>query len=327
MANGSKAKLFMGIDVGGTKILAALTKRSGQIVGRKRRKTPRDATTDEVFAAIAGVIADLLETQKVRKGQLQGIGLAVPGVVDDAKGKVLVAPNVNLAGLKLAGPLEKQFSTKVALGNDVDLGTLGETWLGAGKQADPVVGIFPGTGIGGGIVIGGKLHRGHWGAAAEIGHMVMQIGGPQCGCGNYGCLEALASRTAIERDIRAAVDAGAKTALTDILDNDLSQIRSGALKKALAREDPLVTSVLRRVGEVLGHACVNVRHLLDPEVIVLGGGVMEACGKFLLPIITKIVEWDPLNSRHDSNVVLSELGDDAVVLGAVALAQQLKIKN
>jgi glucokinase len=150
----------------------------------------------------------------------------------------------------------------------------------------------------------------------------MQIGGPTCGCGNRGCFEALASRSAMEREIREAVAAGRQTALTELADGDLTIIRSGMLRKALAKEDPLVAEVMRRASEVIGHACLTVRHLVDPELIVLGGGVVEACGDFILPIVCGIVDSDQLpGAGEGGHVVASVLGDDAVVLGAVALAR------
>ena len=170
----------------------------------------------------------------------------------------------------------------------------------------------------------GKLWRGDRESAGEIGHMIMQIGGPKCGCGGHGCFEALASRTAIERDLREAIAAGRKSVLLELAGGDLSVIRSGMIRKALEVEDELVTEVMRRAAEVLGYACLNVRHLIDPEAIVLGGGVIEACSDFIMPIVENIVGLDPLpGAREGGRVLLSALGDDAVVLGAVAAARKL----
>jgi glucokinase len=158
--------------------------------------------------------------------------------------------------------------------------------------------------------------------AAEIGHIVMQIDGPRCACGNRGCLEALASRTAIERDLRAAVAAGRPTILTELLGGDLEQIRSSVLRQAMAAGDALVTEVLRHAADVIGHACLTVGHLLDPEVIVLGGGVIEACSDFMLPVLEAIVADDSLAAGHaPGQIRVSSLGDDAVLLGATALAR------
>ena len=161
----------------------------------------------------------------------RAMGVAIPGVVDPELGRIVVTPNMTLTGVALGSHLEARFHVPVALGNDCNLGALGETWLGSARRASSALGIFVGTGIGGGFVRKGKLWRGAREAAGEIGHIVMQIGGPKCGCGNHGCLEALASRTAIENQLRAAVGAGRQTVLTELLGGDLQVIRSARCGK------------------------------------------------------------------------------------------------
>jgi len=318
----AKAARYVGVDVGGTNITCALVEPSGAIVARHRARTPRTGTPRHTLDMIVGAVAKLLAQAEAEAPQVQAIGLGIPGLVDPEQGRVIVTPNMNLTGLKVVPPLAKKFGIPVVLDNDVNLGTLGEQWLGAARKADSAVGIFVGTGIGGGLICDGQLVRGARHAAGEIGHMVMEVDGPLCGCGNKGCLEALASRSAIERDIRDAVAAGRKTILTDLLGGDLSSIRSKALQRALDAEDELVSAVMRRAARFLGFACLSVRHLLDPEVIVLGGGVMEACGSFVMPVVEEVMDSDSLTAgRESARVVRSELGDDAVVLGAVALAQ------
>ena len=317
-----KVRLYLGVDIGGTKIQASLVEGSGTILGGERSLTPRDGGADQVVAAIEKTMQEAIEAGGLQPGDLTAIGVAVPGVVDPKAGRVVVTPNMNLTGVALGPHLEERFKVAVALGNDCNLGALGETWLGSARKAQSTMAILVGTGIGGGFVQKGKLWRGARESASEIGHIVMQIGGPECGCGNRGCLEALASRSAIERDLRKAIDAGRKSVLPEILEGDLSMVRSSAMRKALEAGDELVTEVMRRASEVLGHACLTVRHLLDPEVIVLGGGVVEACSEFIMPIAENIVGSDQLPGARDSGqVLLSALGDDAVVLGAVALAR------
>ena len=314
-------RTYMGIDIGGTKIQVSLVEESGTVVLSRRCATPRDVGPEGVVAAIERAIGETLEEAECESSDLGAIGLAVPGVVDPDLGLVVVTPNMNLTGVAIGSHLEGRFKVPVALSNDCNLGTLGETWLGSARNAKSTVGILVGTGVGSGVVNNGKLWRGARESAGEIGHIVMQIGGPKCGCGNYGCLETLASRSAIERDIRQAVADGRETVLSELLEGDLSMIRSGMLRRALEAEDGLVIEVMRTASEVLGHACLTVRHLVDPEVIVLGGGVMEACSDFMLPIIENIVGSDQLpGAREGGRVLLSALGDDAVVLGAVALA-------
>ncbi len=319
----SSVRYYLGIDVGGTKIQASLTEESGKILGRHRSPTPREGGPDEVVAAIDEAIEAVMGDHDLPLEGLSGIGIAVPGVVDPDKGLVVVTPNMNLTGVEIGPHLEDRFRVPVAVGNDCDLGTLGEAWLGSARDAQSAVGILVGTGIGSGIVTRGKLWRGAREAAAEIGHIVMEIGGPQCGCGNFGCFEALAGRAAIERDLAQAIEKGRKSVLTNLRDGDLRVIKSGALGDALEAGDELVTDVLRHAAEVIGHACLTVRHLLDPEVIVLGGGVMEACSDFMLPIIQEVVDSDRLaGARPAGPLRLSSLGDNAVVLGALALARR-----
>jgi glucokinase len=311
------------VDVGGTKILAAVWTPSRGIVGRKRCPTPFEGDTEKVIEAILGTIEEAMQDAGVSPEDVSAIGLAIPGVVDPDSGRVAITPNMNLTGANIVKAIQKRIKVPIELGNDVNLGTLGEVWLGAARDAASVVGMFIGTGIGGGLFLDGKIIRGCRETAGEIGLMVMEIGGPKCGCGSRGCLEAIASRTAIERDIRKAVRKGAESAIADLAKDFPDRIKSSALREALDAEDPVVSAVMEKASSAIGYACLSIRHLLDPEVIVLGGGVIEACGEFMLPIIDRIMAEDPLTgARSGGRVMLSLLGDDAVVLGGVALAMQ-----
>jgi glucokinase len=317
-------RLYLGVDVGGTKVQASLVRESGEIIGRERCPTPRKRGPERVVAAIEKAMDDIVQKNGISPNDLTAMGIAVPGVVDPDRGIVVVAPNMPLTGVALGSLLEARFKAPIIIGNDGNFGALGETWLGSARKARSAMYICVGTGIGAGLVLRGKLWRGDRESAGEIGHMIMQVDGPKCGCGNHGCFEALASRTAIERDIREAVAAGRPSVLVELAGGDLSVIRSGMIRKALDVEDELVTGVMRRASEVLGYACVNVRHLIDPAAIVLGGGVVEACSDFIMPIVDNIVGRDPLpGARDGGRVLLSALGDDAVVLGAVAAARKL----
>jgi glucokinase len=318
-------EFYLGVDVGGTKILAVLADQAGTVLARRRSPTPRDVPPEATVKAIQRVINDVLRDGGLPATRLRGIGIAVPGVVDPAAGNIVTTPNMNLSGVALGSLLQKKFHVPVFLENDVNLGVLGEAWLGAARGAESAIGIFVGTGIGGGIVIDGQLVTGYRNGAAEIGHMVVQVGGPLCGCGNRGCLEALASRTAIERDIREAIGNGRPSVVRKLTNDDQKVIRSNVLKKALKQDDPLVAEVLRKASETIGYACLTLRHVLDPEYIVLGGGVVEACGNFMLPIIEQIVNLHSMPGARENNpIVASKLGDDAVALGGVALVKTVQ---
>jgi glucokinase len=324
-AGGDKTpRLYLGVDIGGTKVQCSLVWESGEIIGREKCPSPRKGGPERVVAAIEKCMDEIVRRADVNPGDLTAIGIAVPGVVDPKRGLIVKAPNINLTGVDLGSLLKARFKTPIIIGNDGNFGALGETWLGSARKAKSALYICVGTGIGSGLVQHGKLWRGARESAGEIGHMIMQIDGPKCGCGGRGCFEALASRTAIERDLRDAISAGRKSVLLELAGGDLSVIRSGMIRKAIEVEDELVCSVMRRAAEVLGYACLNIRHLIDPEAIVLGGGVIEACSDFIMPIIENVVGLDPMPGvREGGHVLLSALGDDAVVLGAIAAARML----
>ena len=343
--NFMQQKHYIGIDVGGTKIQTSLVTEAGVVLASLRRETPRKCHADVTLQAIEDAVKALFQEQKLQTGDLAGIGIAIPGTVQQDTGFIVGTPNMNLSGVDLGSYMQSRFDLPIAIGNDCNLGTLGECWLGSGRNAASCVGIFVGTGIGAGVVMNDTVLSGAGQSAGEIGHVVIQVPCEdwrqqmrnkqkkfssvivpkhlyQCGCGNYGCFESLASRTAIERFIREAVNNGEKSIITELNGGSLEVIKSGTLAKALKAKDRVVTTIMHYVSQVIGHACLTVRHLLDPEVIVLGGGVMEACQKFMMPVIEAVVVNDRLLAASSKRrVLLSTLRDDAVVLGAVALVR------
>jgi len=315
--------LVVGIDLGGTKILAAAVDAQGKILGRAKRSTD----PEEGSRAVLSRLADCAREAVARAGRewpdVRAVGVGAPGPLDPEKGVVIFAPN--LSGWKnvpVKATLEKTLRKPVFLENDVNVGTLGEHVLGAGKGVRDLVGIFVGTGIGGGVILNGQLHRGFNKTAGEIGHMIVQIGGPKCGCGNRGCLEAIASRTAIARDIAAAIRKGKKSSLGKRRAIDPSDLKSGDIAKALDEGDRVARKVIRRAARAIGVSILNVIHVLNPEMIVLGGGAM-AFGDHLLPIVRKTVERRVLPLAGDRvRIVPAQLADDSGVLGAAVLARQ-----
>lgn len=317
----AKRDLFVGVDVGGTNIACALVTREGEVVSRDKKRTPAEGTPQDALDAIESAIEGLLEAAETDPSDVACIGVGVPGVVLPGEGRVVVTPNMNLGGINVSEALGKKFGPPVFLGNDCDLCTMGEAWLGAAKGASSALGMFIGTGIGGGLMVNGHVVQGVRNMAGEIGHMVMQMDGPQCGCGNRGCLEAMASRTAMERDLRLAVAAGRETWMEDVLDGDTGRVKSKKWKKALKKDDELAWEIIRRAFSVIGYACISLRHIFDPQVIVLGGGVVEACEKYVMPVVQEVVATDAFEGAAPAGeVVASTLGDDAGVLGAAAYA-------
>jgi len=314
---------YIGLDIGGTKIAGALVSASGKVLTRTKTSTPKKVKTKDIYICVTDAIDELIHDGGIKLSSIKGIGVGVPGIVDTRNHHILAAPNIALTGFPLSASLKRKYHTRVVMANDVNAGLLGEAWLGAAKGLSHVVGIFPGTGVGGAVISDGKLLLGSQGAATELGHVMVSLDGPLCHCGNHGCLEALTSRWAIERDIRLAVKQGRKTIVTELNDGKLNMIKSRILKEALSKNDAVVRSVLAKVATVLGKTAVSFNHTFNPQAIIFGGGVIKACGNYMLPIVTKEVNADPFFKRFNTcRILSSKLGDDATMLGAARLAQQ-----
>jgi len=314
---------YIGLDIGGTKIAGALVSASGKILTRTKTSTPKKVRPKDIYACVTDAIEELVHAGGIRPSSIKGIGVGVPGIVDTRNNHILAAPNIALTGFPLSSSLKRKFHKRVAMTNDVNAGLLGEAWLGAAKGLSHVVGIFPGTGVGGAVICDGKLLLGTQGAATELGHVIISLDGPLCHCGNRGCLESLTSRWAIERDIRLAVKSGHKTIVTELNDGKLDMIKSRILKEALTKNDSVVKAVISKAAMVLGKTAVSLNHTFNPQAIIFGGGVIKACGDFILPIVVREVNADPFFKKFNKcRILASKLGDDAVILGAARLAQQ-----
>ncbi len=315
---------FVGIDLGGTKVLAAIVSPKGRVVARAKNLTPDREGPEAVIAVVTETVRQALQKAEVKPDEVAGIGIGTPGLVDASTGIVRYAPN--LAGwdeVPLGPALHKALGRPVIVGNDVDVSTFGEYAVGAGAGCNSVVGIFPGTGIGGALILNGRLHTGMRGSASELGHIVLMADGPLCGCGRRGCAEALASRTALERDLRAAIRFGQETALRDLIDDSDDHIRSGVLAQAARMGDRLMLETLQRTGYYLGLLAGSIVNVIDPEMVIFGGGLIEACQEWLMPTIRNTARQYFIN-RLDIDRVKMEtalLGDDAGVLGAAMLAR------
>lgn len=326
MAKGASDKPIVGSDLGGTKILAGVVAGDGKILGMAKRPTKPQAGVEEVVDRIAKTVLEAVSAAKREKSDIAAVCIGAPSPVDPVRGIVWSPPNLpGWEEVRLGDLLKARLDLPVFVENDVNLGTFGEFALGAAKGYQDVVGIFVGTGIGGGLVLGGKLWQGSRYSAAEIGHMVILADGPVCGCGKRGCAEALASRTAIERDIWAGIRAGRESRIPEIVKTDRGgQITSGALAEAYRRGDALVAEVLSRAQYYLGILVASCVNLIDPQVVVLGGGVVEALGAEFLEPIRRVAYQYFMNKRDMKKVKVlqAELGDHAALLGAAMYARQ-----
>jgi glucokinase len=275
---------------------------------------------------ISKTILDAVSDARLDSSGIAAACVVAPGPSDPEKGIVWSAPNLpGWAEVPLPELLKARLGIPVFLENDVNLGTFGEFVLGAGKGYRDLVGIFVGTGIGGGLVLDGKLRQGFRYSAAEIGHMVILADGPVCGCGKRGCAEALASRTAIERDIWAGITAGRESLIPEITKSEKhQQIPSGALAEAYRGGDPLVMEVLSRAQFHLGILVATCVNLIDPEAVILGGGVVQALGEEFLEPIRRVAYQYFMNQRdaRSVNILQAKLGDNAALLGAAMFARQ-----
>ena len=310
------------IDLGGTKILAAILGPDGRVISRAKKMTHAKRGAAAIVDRMAAAVREAAAEAGVEVAELAGAGVGAPGPIDEAGGTVLVAPNLGWEHFPLRAELEARLDRPVFLGNDVSVAVLAEHRAGAGVGARHMVGIWPGTGVGGGIVANGELYGGAGSLAGEVGHITIKAGGPKCGCGGRGHLEAFCSRTAIVKTIARAVKRGGKTALGKD-EGEILEATSGDLAKARAKGDELVMKALDRSAKYLALGIASVTNLLNPELVVLGGGVVEALGDEYVEQVAQLVRRAPLHAAtHQVRIVRSVLGDDAGITGAALLVRQ-----
>ncbi len=313
---------FGGIDLGGTKIQAAVMDAEHNVLGAKRDQTPLKGGPEAIAAKMAEVMRAAAEDAGVEPDSLDGIGVGSPGSVDDAAGTVTSAKNLSDWGgtFDLRDALEAELGAPVSLGNDVDLAVDAEFQVGAARQFRSLLGVFWGTGVGGGIILEGKPWLGR-GTAAEIGHMVVKADGARCPCGRRGCMEAYAGRGAMEARARRRVEKGEKTHLFKIMEErGRDRLSSGVWERALERGDKMAQELLEEAVDALGNGVASAINLLDPEAVVIGGGLGIRLGQ---PWVERIRRAMLPHLFVDSNpppVLLAELGDLGGAHGGALLA-------
>jgi glucokinase len=321
------AAFRLGIDMGGTKILAAVVDDAGKILAEAKQRTMPALGPDGVIQRIVMTAQEAVAAAGLDMADVAAMGIGAPGPVNAETGVVHEAPNLqDWQDVPLAAQVRQALGRPVFVDNDVNIGTLGEYELGAGQGAQHMIGVFVGTGVGGGLIVDGRLHRGFRHAAGEIGHMVLVPGGPLCGCGRRGCLEAVASRTAIEREVRAGIEQGRGHEVRQLLSRaKRGRLTSGVIADALKAGDELMVEVIAQTQYYLGLLSANIVNFFDPEMIVFGGGVVEALGDSYLAPIRETARSHFLQQRDADRVqiVPAVLGDYAGVLGAAILAGQL----
>ncbi|MBN2712438.1 MAG: ROK family protein [Planctomycetes bacterium] len=317
--------LFAGIDIGGTKIYTVITDANGKICGTGRKKTKADKLDFAgVIERTVDCVHDACGNAGIALSDLKAAGVGAPSpILPD--GTAVNAPNMGWENVPLVKTLEKALGLPVFAENDCNAGTLGEYYLGGGKGSKSLIGLFMGTGLGGGIIYRGELITGENCMAAEIGHMIVVEGGRRCGCGHFGCLEAYASKTGMgNKFAHEIIFQGRESMLKEKCGKSLSNVRSSILKEAYIKKDEVVVETLNEAAHFLGLGIGNMITLLAPDKVVVGGGVFEALGKELLPLVQKSAKavTHPPASFKDTKIVLATLGDDAVALGAMVYARE-----
>ncbi|MEO0413779.1 MAG: ROK family protein [Verrucomicrobiota bacterium] len=317
----SKDKVWVGFDLGGTKMLAKIFDDNYQTLGKAKLKTEGYRGSEAGLERMEQVINDALESAGATAEQVQVIGVGCPGPINPNKGKIVEAPNLGWSNVPVAKKLGKAFDCDVAVCNDVDAGVYGEFHLGAAKGAHSAVGIFPGTGIGAGAVIGGQMVQGGNLSCMELGHIPLF---PETsGSGEHGTtLELECSRLKIASEAARAAYRGQAPHLLELCGTDLSKITSGKLAKSIKAGDKAIEEIVERSATLLGCGVATVVHLLAPDIFVLGGGLVEALPELYLGTVEKSARSRVLETYKDSfKIVTAELGDDAGVIGAAAWAR------
>ncbi|HET9529254.1 MAG TPA: ROK family protein [Blastocatellia bacterium] len=319
---------ILGLDLGGTKVSAAVLDGEGNIISRARAKTRAWRDDEEVFATISRVGHRAVERAGIPVTRLSALGIGTPGPLDPVSGYIIEAANLRFRNFPLGPRLAEEFGCPVTVDNDVNAGLYGELKMGAARGANDVIGLFIGTGIGGGIIANGELYHGFSRNAGEFGHMIIQAEGPRCGCGRRGCIEAIASRTAMTRDLKKAIKRGEKSQLAKLLEKKNENITSRDLKQAFDDGDQLATKTVLRTAKYLGIAIGSLINVFGPQVVVLGGGVIEAFGQSLIERIDRAARKIAFEfAIKDVRIIKAELGDDAGVIGAAMLARRSLLKD
>jgi glucokinase len=320
----SEPGVWVGFDLGGTKMYAVVYDDKLKPVASARKKTKGFEGMESGLKKIHSLIHEALEEAQVEPAQIRGLGIGCPGPLNFEKGLMLEAPNLGWKNVPIRRSLEVAFGCPTVILNDVDAGVYGEWCFGAGKDARCLIGIFPGTGVGGGCVYHGQILQGANHSCMEIGHIPLISDSLPDGCGNAGTLEAVASRLAIAAGAAQAAYRGQAPWLVKKAGTDLAKIRSGVLRDAVENGDEVIKRLIVQSAQYLGLGIVTMVHLLSPDVVVIGGGLAEAFPKLLVKNAEDYAKARVMPSFAGSfKVVLAKLGDESGVMGAAAWAKRV----
>lgn len=312
------------MDLGGTKILAALMKSSGEIIDRFKIATEAEKGKTSLIKKLTEAVKTVIANNNLQESNIKAVCIGVPGSVDPYIGKIGTAPNLNIRNLNLKDALTDHLSIPVFIENDVNLAALGIQKFELNHEHKNILVVFVGTGIGGAFIFDGKIYRGSSNFAGEIGHMTVEENGPLCGCGKKGCFEAVAGRLALVRDIKKDLKNAKKSVLKEYVSNK-KPIKSKAIAAAIKANDPVVVKHVDKACNVIGMSLANITNLLNIDLVVLGGGVIEALEKYMIPKIKESFKKHVLKDAGKAvSICATKLGDDAALFGGIALAEEFK---
>jgi glucokinase len=314
----------VGVDIGGTNVVVGLVPAGGGLpVALRKRETRSLGEPDEVVGHIARLVEEVAEEGLALSGgtreEVVGLGIGCPGPLDLEGGVVLDAFNLGWKDLPLRDRLSERVRLPANLDNDANCATWGEFWQGAGRNARSLVGVTLGTGIGGGVILDGNLIHGASATAGELGHMTIDFMGRRCNCGNYGCLEAYASGPNIAARAREGVEAGAESILLDRVGGDLARITAVTVYEALLEGDEYAGEVMQETAKILGTGIANIVNVLNPEVVVVVGGVTRAGEHLFRPLRSEVRRRAFRSAEQVCRIVPGDLPETAGVIGAAGL--------
>jgi len=311
---------YIGIDLGGTKILTAVADDNGEIIARVKLATETELGQERIKKNIFKSIYKVLEKTDIKIEKIKSIGIGSPGPLNVEKGIIYESANLPIKNMEIVELIEEETGVNTYLQNDANTAALGEKVFGAGKEADDLLYITISTGVGGGIIINGKIYYGHTGNAGEIGHMTVDPTGPQCGCGNYGCLESFSSGTAIKNMAKKAIENDESTLIKKLARD--KKLSAKLVAKAAEKGDQKALDIFAKAGYYLGIGIANLVNIFNPEMIILGGGVLKA-KEYFLDRAKEEFKKRALKAPADIvKIKEAVLEDEIGVKGAIALAMQ-----
>lgn len=314
--------MFIGVDLGGTNIAVGIVDETGKLKYQKSRPTRSERKPEVVINDIVDLVLEVVKDYGISKDEVKAIGIGIPGLASSDTGEVIQCVNLNWTNVPLKEPMEKALGIPVFIDNDATLAGLAEYEAGAMKNKKSGVFMTLGTGIGGGIIINGKIHTGFNGIGSEIGHMVIGENYYDCNCGRNGCLETFASSTAIINYTKKLIgEEDKETIISDMLNGDINNLNGKIIFDAAIRGDELANKVVDRMVKYLAIGIVNITSVIDPEIFVLGGGLSKV-GAFLLDKVREEVSRNRyLKTMPVGNIVLAQLSNEAGIIGAAMLGK------